>query len=82
MHERDILDLVTSFFWERGKEIVSSDADLFEEGIIDSMELLDLIAAVEEGLGLEMDQELMSVDNFRSLDAIVSTIAKASETPT
>jgi acyl carrier protein len=41
-------------------ELVSDDFDLLDEGVIDSLVLLDLVVAVEEHFGLAVD--------FRGLD--------------
>lgn len=73
MSENLIITSIAAFFKERGKEIPERDADLFELQLIDSMELLELVMHLEERLGLEINQDMMTVDNFRTIDAIISS---------
>jgi acyl carrier protein len=77
MSENSIETCIVTFFRERGKDIPHPEADLFELQIIDSMELLELVMHLEEKLGLEVDQDRMKADNFRSLVAILDTMGHA-----
>jgi acyl carrier protein len=43
---------------------VPDDFDLLHEGVIDSLGLLEMIAAVEERFGLEIDFEELSADEL------------------
>jgi acyl carrier protein len=43
---------------------------LFENGIIDSMRVLDLIAFVESRLGQRVPDDMITLDHFRSIGAI------------
>lgn len=43
---------------------------LFERGIIDSMRVVDLIAFVESRIGRRVPDEMITLENFRSIDAI------------
>lgn len=43
---------------------------LFENGIIDSMRVVDLIAFVESRLGRRVPDEMITLEHFRSIDAI------------
>lgn len=77
MSEAEIRIVVTSFFAGRGKPDTGDDVDLFETEYIDSMELLELIMHLEEELKLSIDQDLMSVDNFRNIARIVQTVSQS-----
>jgi len=77
MSETEVRIAVTSFFANRGKPATGDDVDLFETEYIDSMELLELIMHLEEVLMVSIDQDLMSVDNFRSVGRIVQTISQS-----
>lgn len=68
---------VAAFFAERGKALPDPGVDLFEREVIDSMELLELVMWLEERHGIEIPQEAMSVDNFRTLDRMAATVARA-----
>ena len=74
MSEIEVRGAVTSFFASRGKPAAEDDVDLFETQYIDSMELLELITHLEDVLQVSIDQDLMSVDNFRSIGQIIKTI--------
>lgn len=43
---------------------VSDDFDLLHEGVIDSLGLLEMIAAVEERFGIEIDFEALAADEL------------------
>jgi acyl carrier protein len=56
-------------------QAIDDNANLIEMGVIDSMTLLRLISFLEENYGIEIpDQEIMP-DNFRSLSAIGNFLA-------
>ena len=70
-----ILKSINLFFHEKNKEVLDPDLDIFEHELIDSMELLELIVHLESELKIKIDQELMTVDNFRSISSIVKTLS-------
>ena len=76
MSSANLAETIMQFFRDRGKEIPDEKCDLFENQIIDSMELIELIMFLEQELGLEIDQEFMAADNFRSVAAMLDTIGK------
>lgn len=45
---------------------------LFDKGLIDSLQILDLIAFVESTLGLEIPDREITAGNFRSVQAITT----------
>jgi acyl carrier protein len=73
MDRKEAYAAVHEFFGKKNKVIPNNNHDLFEGELIDSMELLELIFYLETELGLCLEQELMSVDNFRNIDKIVAT---------
>ena len=75
MDSSEVYTAVHTFFSDKGKKIPSNSYDLFDNEWIDSMELLELILHLESKFGFEIDQELMTVDNFRSVDQIATTLA-------
>jgi acyl carrier protein len=76
MSEQAILDAISAFFRDRGKEIPTANADILESGIVDSMELLELAAHIESALSMDIPQERMTADNFRSIQSIVRTLTR------
>ena len=73
MNEQEIYGAVLRFFEKQGKVIPKTDHDLFADEVINSMELLELIMYLEVEFELYVDQELMSADNFWTVDQIVKT---------
>lgn len=70
----DVRAIVRGFFAERGKSVPEDTTDLFETEIIDSMELMELLLHMEEQHGISVPQDLMTVDNFRTINVIVGTV--------
>jgi seryl-tRNA synthetase/acyl carrier protein len=54
-----------------GGDAVGPDTRLFEEGYINSLRILDLIAVVEKTLGRRIPDRAVRLANFRSVTAIV-----------
>jgi len=73
----EIAQVVHEFFARRGKYVESDQWDLYENEIIDSMDLIELIVHLEARLNIDVDQELMTVDNFRTVEKIVSTVGQS-----
>lgn len=57
--------------WEKENEILT-------KGVIDSIELLELITELEELFGIEIDIDEISPDNFDSIDSIVEMLKRLS----
>ena len=49
---------------------INQDTDLFESGAIDSMDIIELMAFIEERLNIKLDVSLLLADNFRNLASI------------
>lgn len=54
------------------------DDDLIETGVIDSFEIVNVVMELEEALNVEIDPELVSPENFQSVDAIVNLMERLS----
>lgn len=57
--------------------IVTADTQLFAEGIISSIKVLDLIAWTERGIGREIADLDIRLDNFRSIKRIADVFVEA-----
>ena len=55
-------------------EEFDEDTDLFENDILDSLTLVMLINEMEESFGIFIPEEIVSVKNFSSVNAMVSVI--------
>jgi acyl carrier protein len=54
---------------------IPEDLDLIESGIIDSLGLLKVVAFLEQRLGVPIPPEAMVPASFRSIGAMLETVA-------
>lgn len=54
----------------------SDDASFLEEGIVDSVGIMELVLFIEENFGLTVDDEDLTPDNFDSVDRLAEYIKK------
>ena len=69
---------VLSLLSEEMQLSVSNPAtDLIDEGVLDSLVFVDLIARLEETFSFEIDLADLEIDEFRSVDQIARYVASA-----
>lgn len=74
--KNDILDyLKNNSFMERESTINDSDS-LTQSGIIDSIGLLELIDYICEKYSIEIPEDMLTPDNFDSLNGITNLITR------
>ena len=74
--KNDILDyLKNNSFMEREKTINDSDS-LTQSGVIDSIGLLELIDYICEKYSIEIPEDMLTPDNFDSLQGITNLITR------
>ncbi len=57
------------------EEIVEDlDRNLLESGILDSFDIVNLVVALEEALGIGIDVEMVSPENFQTAESIIRMI--------
>ncbi|MGH8687811.1 MAG: acyl carrier protein [Burkholderiales bacterium] len=59
-------------------EAPSADADLLESGILDSFQLVTLLAGLEQHFGLHIRIEDIELDDLRSISRIARLVATVS----
>ena len=52
------------------------DASFLEEGIVDSVGIMELVLFIEENFGLTVDDEDLTPDNFDSVDRLAEYIKR------
>lgn len=68
--------LLTEIAAGMGKKTLTPDEDLLEQGIIDSLGLMKLIAFMEDTFNIKiMDDEIVP-ENFQSLNSMVTLVEK------
>lgn len=55
---------------------LADDEQLIEQGIIDSMGILSLLAYLEENFGILLTEEELNTKNFATLQSICDMVAK------
>ncbi len=82
MHQprQNIREAVTGFirthFTRARTDTFSPHAKLLEEGIVDSMGLLDIIGFLENSFGIRVTEDDLVTDNFGSVDALVGYVER------
>jgi acyl carrier protein len=65
--ERFVLDKVRA---GRRRKSLDPDEDLLAAGTLDSLSLMELVAFIEERYGIEVSDEDLVMENFRTLRSI------------
>jgi acyl carrier protein len=66
--------IVSEFLLDHGTNTVDPLDDLLSSGIIDSMGVMEMVAFVEENLGVQVDDEDIVPENFRTLRALTDLV--------
>lgn len=70
-------DTIRKFLEKETRQVIKdNDADLIKLGILDSFSMIKLINFIETDLGVKIDMEELSPENFNSVNTIVSMIRK------
>lgn len=56
-------------------EVPSLETDLFESRLLDSMGLVELVAALEQQFGIVIAFDTLDLDHFRSVGSIASLVS-------
>ena len=57
-------------------EVPSTDTDLIDSGLLDSLALVTMIAGIEEHFQVELPLDDFDVERFRSVDRIAAYLAE------
>lgn len=71
--EADILQFVQA---RAPQSQLTIDTDLLDEGLLDSLLLVDLIFRLEERYGIQLGGDQVSPGNFRSVKSIADLVQK------
>jgi acyl carrier protein len=58
-------------------EVPSIDTDVIESGLIDSLALVELLAAIEEEFEIELPLDELDVENLRSVETISEFVTRS-----
>lgn len=76
LHNRVKRVLVESVELDLDPAEIASDARLHDEIGLDSAALLDLVAALEEAFGIEIETEEITQERFESIDSLARFVAE------
>ena len=68
--------ITTEIMHELDSSKLADDQPLIEGGIIDSMNLIKLVAYIEESFGVGIGENDLDIENFQSLNALTAFIMK------
>ena len=57
-------------------ESITDGANLIDEGIVDSFEVVNIVMELEEAFDIEIEAENVVPENFKTVDAIVALVEK------
>ena len=66
--------VVNTFLLEYGRDTVDPDEDLLDSGYIDSMGVMETVGFVQETLGVQVDDDDIVAENFRTLRALTELV--------
>ena len=66
---------ITDIFSDKlNLEVPSIETDLFEDGLIDSLALVELLFALEHEFGMHISIENLAIENFKSIKKIAEFV--------
>jgi acyl carrier protein len=75
--ETILMDYIKNDLIRDRKATISPNDDLLANGTIDSLGILQLVAFVDERLGIRIPDEDVTYDNFRSVSALAEYLSQA-----
>lgn len=79
---QDLRALLGELFPATRRQRLADDDDLLQSGILDSVGVLDLVTRLEETFGLQILDEELVPENFRSIATLAAFVqAKRAATP-
>jgi acyl carrier protein len=75
---RQIQDFIVAELGDSATKLTTRD-DLLESGFLDSAGLAQLVSYIEEQFDVEIEDEELVHENFRTIDAIVELIESKTE---
>lgn len=73
MKSSELVSRVLAYLREQGYQ-VDADTKLIEDGILDSVSLIELVTFIEEQCGLDVPDEFFQADNFATVTVIAERL--------
>lgn len=71
-----VRQFITDNFYLPDPALLSNDSSLVREGVVDSTGVLEIVAFIEQELGVAVDDGDMLPENLDSIDAIVAFVER------
>jgi acyl carrier protein len=62
-------------------EVPAPDTDVIEAGLLDSLALVELLAAIEQEFQIELPLDGLEIETFRSVETIATFVASMNGRP-
>ncbi len=66
---------IIKYFAKQNKNI-TINTELFKSGFLDSIDMVELVMFIEKQFEIKLPQNLMTIENFNSIENIVTIIDK------
>lgn len=73
---REVRDVLAAIIGGDAASSVDENDLLFEQGLIDSLHLIELIDLLQERFGMEVESDELSPENFESLRAMAGYVRR------
>lgn len=73
--------IVTQFLYDQNNKALDQDVDLLNEGIVDSMGILQIVNFMEEKFGVRVADDEITPEIFRSLRTLTEFVEEKRNTP-
>jgi acyl carrier protein len=74
MEHEVVVERVLRLFGELSIDVASPTTDLIETGLLDSLALVELIAAIEQEFHVDLALDTLEIDAFRSVESIAAFV--------
>ncbi len=74
MPDQAVVDRVRELFFEVLGVEASPGTDLIDTGLLDSLALVELIFALEQGFQLRLSLDTLEIETFRSIESIAAFV--------
>ena len=73
--KQEVIELITELFKDKGFDIdILEYVDLIEDMGMDSITFISIVVEIEEHFAVEVPDDILLLENFKSVDDIVSVI--------
>jgi acyl carrier protein len=71
--------IVAEFGEDKELQALAPDDDLIRQGIVDSMGVLQVVNFIEQTYGAQVADEEITVENFRTINAIANLVSQKTQ---